>query len=115
MVSFGQKLKMPKRCEKPFYKNNRVVLCEKLLKKKTTIREIRPRRVRKIGHPAKAIAHAKAIAFGKWSVCLVKLKYLKDAKRFVVCKKPFEKTPTQYSRNDTILKISHLVKATSRA
>ena len=33
MVSFGQKLKMLKRCEKPFYKNNRVVLCEKLLKK----------------------------------------------------------------------------------
>ena len=33
MVSLGQKLKMPKRCEKPFYKTNRVFLCEKLLKK----------------------------------------------------------------------------------
>ena len=78
MVSFGQKLKMLKRCEKPFYKNNRVVLCEKLLKKKTKIREIR--RVGKIGHPARDIAHAKAIAFAKWSVCFINLKCLKDAK-----------------------------------
>ena len=77
MVSFGQKLKMPKRCEKPFYKNNRVVLCETLLKKKK-IQEIR--RVGKIGPLARAIAHAKAIAFAKWSVCFINLKCLKDAK-----------------------------------
>ena len=35
--------------------------------------------------------------------------------RFVVYKNPFEKTPTQYLRNDTILKISHFVKAIARA
>ena len=29
MVSLGQKLKMPKTCEKPFYRNIRVVLCKK--------------------------------------------------------------------------------------
>ena len=28
MVSLGQKLKMPKICEKPFYKNIKVVLCK---------------------------------------------------------------------------------------
>ena len=80
MNSFGQKLKMPKRCEKPFYKNNRVFLCKKLLKKKTKIREIRSRRVGKIGHLPRAIAHAKAIPFAKWSVCFINLKCLKDAK-----------------------------------
>ena len=33
IIGLGQKLKMPKACEKPFYKNNRVVLCKKPLKK----------------------------------------------------------------------------------
>ena len=35
MVSLGQKLKMRKTCEKPFYKNIRVVLCKKPLEKNT--------------------------------------------------------------------------------
>ena len=65
MVSLGQKLKMPKTCEKRFYKNIRVVLCKKPLEKTPNIREMR---ILKIGHLAKAIAHAKAIAFAKWSV-----------------------------------------------
>ena len=66
MVSLGQKLKMSKTCEKPFYKNIRVVLCKKPLEKTPNIREMRS--TLKIGHLAKAIAHAKAIAFAKWSV-----------------------------------------------
>ena len=33
MISLGQKLKMPKTCEKPFYKNIRVVLFKKPVKK----------------------------------------------------------------------------------
>ena len=41
MVILGQKLKMPKKCEKPFYKNFRVVLWKKPLEKRPTIREIR--------------------------------------------------------------------------
>ena len=41
MVSLGQKLKMPKTCEKPFYKNIRVVLCKKPLEKTPNIREMR--------------------------------------------------------------------------
>ena len=41
MVSLGQKLEMPKTCEKPFYKNNKVVLCRKPLKKTLNIREMR--------------------------------------------------------------------------
>ena len=41
IVSLGQKLQMPKTCEKPFYKNSRVVLCEKRLQKAPNIGEMR--------------------------------------------------------------------------
>ena len=66
MVSLGQKLKIPKTCEKPFYKNTRVVLCKKRLEKNP--KYSRNETYLKIGHFAKAIAHAKAIAFVIWSV-----------------------------------------------
>ena len=42
LVSLGQKLKMPKSGEKPFYKNIRVVLCKKPLEKTSNIRQMRP-------------------------------------------------------------------------
>jgi len=42
MLSFIQKLKIPKTWEKPFYKNFTVVLCKKPLEKTPNIREIRP-------------------------------------------------------------------------
>ena len=38
IVSLGQKLKIPKTCEKTFYKNTRVVLCKKRLEKTPNIR-----------------------------------------------------------------------------
>ena len=41
MLSLGQKLKMPKTFEKPFYNNNRIFLCKKLLKKTPNIQEMR--------------------------------------------------------------------------
>ena len=41
MFSLGQKLKMPKTCEKPFYNNIKVVLCKKPLEKTQNIGEIR--------------------------------------------------------------------------
>ena len=41
MVNLGQRLKMPETSEKPFYKNIRVVLCEKPLQKTTNIQEMR--------------------------------------------------------------------------
>ena len=41
MVSLGQKLKMPKTCKTPFYKNSRVVLCKKQLEKTPNIGEMR--------------------------------------------------------------------------
>ena len=54
----------------------------------------------KISHLAKAIAHAKAIAFAKWSVWVKNEKCQKTCEksffttiRDVLCKKPLEKTP----------------------
>ena len=60
MVSLGQKLKMPKTCEKSFYKTIRVALCKNLLEQNT--KYSRNETSLKIGHLAKAIA------FAKWSV-----------------------------------------------
>ena len=42
MVSFGQKFKWPKTCEKRFYKHVRVVLCKKTLEKRPNIPEMTP-------------------------------------------------------------------------
>ena len=66
MVSLGQKLKMPKTCEKPFYKNIRGVSLEKTARERT--KYSKNETILKIGPLAKAVAHAKAIAFAKWSV-----------------------------------------------
>ena len=40
-VSLGQKLEMLKTCEKPLYKDSRVVLCKKALEKASNIGEMR--------------------------------------------------------------------------
>ena len=54
----------------------------------------------KIGHLAKAIAHARAVALTKWSVWVKNYKCQKKCEkpfckyiRVVLCKKMFEKTP----------------------
>ena len=59
MVKLGQKLKMPKTCEKPFYKKIRVVLWKNRAK---NTQDSSIETILKIGHLAKAIAHPKAIA-----------------------------------------------------
>ena len=41
MVSLGQKLKMPKRCEKRLYEHIRVVVCKNRSKKTPNVRELR--------------------------------------------------------------------------
>ena len=66
MRSLGQRLKMPKRYEKRFFNNVAVVLCKKTARKST--KYSRNEIIFKIGHLAKAIAHAKAIALAKCSV-----------------------------------------------
>ena len=82
MVSLGQKLKMPKKCEKPFYKNIKVLLCKKTNRKNT--KDLRIETSLKIGHLAKAIAHAKAIAFAKRSVFGQKLKMPKNMPKTIL-------------------------------
>ena len=61
MVSFGQKI--PKTCKNTFYKNVRTVLCKKPLQKNT--KHSRIEAIFNIGHLAKAIANARAIAFAR--------------------------------------------------
>ena len=119
MVSLGQKLKMPKTCENPFYNNIKVLLCKKQIEKNT--KYSRNETSLKIGHLAKAIAHAKAIAFAKWSVFGQKLKMPKTCEKpfyknikVLLCKKQIEKN-TKYSRNERSLKIGHLAKAIAHA
>ena len=89
---------MPKTCKNLFYKNIRVVLCKKTVRKKT--KYSRNKRILKIGHLAKAMAHAKAIAFTKMVSLGQKLKMPKVGEkqfykniRVDLRKKPFEKTP----------------------
>ena len=63
IVSLGRKLKIPKTCEKRFYKSIRVVLCKKPLQKNT--KHSRNETILTIRHLAKAKAHAKTI----YSLC----------------------------------------------
>ena len=63
IVSFGQKLKSPKICEKRLFKHNEVVVCRRQLEKTFNIREMRRWiKMGKNGH------YARAVAFGKWLV-----------------------------------------------
>ena len=98
MVSLGQKLKMPKTCEKPFYNNITVVLCQKALQKKHQILkkwddfEIPPSC--KGYSPCKGYSLCKMVSLGQ------KLKMPKACEKplnnnitVVLYKKPLEKTP----------------------
>ena len=59
MVNLGQKLKMPKTCQKSFCKNIGVVVWKKAVRK--NIEYSRNETILKIGHLTKAIAHAKGL------------------------------------------------------
>jgi len=41
MLTFGQKMKLPKTCQKRFYKHIKVVLCKRQLEKAVNIRKMR--------------------------------------------------------------------------
>ena len=79
MLSLGQKLKMPKICKKPFYKNIRVVSCKKALGKNTKYSRIET--ILKIGHLAKAIAHATVVAFAKSLLWVKKIENAKNMRK----------------------------------
>ena len=79
MVSLGQKLKMPKTCEKPFYKIIRIVLCKKPLEKRTNIGEKRQFRksamLQRLCSPCKVYSLCKMVNLGQ------KLKMPKTCKK----------------------------------
>ena len=58
ILTLGQKLKFRKTCQNPFYKSFTVVLCKKNAPK--NIKYSRNETILKIGHHAKALAHAKS-------------------------------------------------------
>ena len=102
MLSLGQKLKMPKICEKLLYKNITVVLRKKALEKTPNIGEMRPflksASSGKGYSPWKGYSPCKMVSFGQ------KLKMPKTCEKpfysnltVVLRKKPFEKIPN--SRN----------------
>ena len=97
MVRLGQKLKMPKTCEKQFYNNITVVLCKKPLEKTPNIGEMSdfeiPPSCKGYG-PCKGYSLCKMVSLGQ------KLKMPKACEKpfynnitVVLCKKPLEKTP----------------------
>ena len=60
ILTLGQKLKLPKICQKRLYEHIRVVLCKKRLQKTAKIQKNESfLKMAKNGHNAKAIAHAK--------------------------------------------------------
>ena len=66
MVSLGQKIKLPKTCEKRFFKHITDVLGKKSSKKHLILEKEDDFQNWKNGH------NAKAIAFAKWSVWVKK-------------------------------------------
>ena len=66
MVNLGQKIKLPKTCEKRFYKHITDVLCKNGSKKQLIFEKWDDFENWKNGH------NAKAIAFEKWSVWVKK-------------------------------------------
>ena len=91
MVTLGQKLNMPKTCEKRFYIHITVVLGKKPLLKTANIREMR--------RFLKSVHLAKAIGFPKSSLLGQKLNMQKRCKKrfynhitVVLCKKAVLKT-----------------------
>ena len=81
----------------------------------------RNEKILKVGHLAKAIAHAKSMAFAKWSVWVKNDKCQKHAKNRskrtleLFCAKNRLKKTLNISRNGTILKIGDLAKAIAHA
>ena len=84
--------------ENDMYKKTRVILCQKPLEKSS--KYSRNETIFKIGHLAKAMAHAKVIGSAKWSLGVKNLKCLKTRvkrlyknTRVVLCKRLLEGTP----------------------
>ena len=87
ILTLAQKLKFQKTCQNPFYKSFRVVLCKKPLQNTLNIREIRAFWKSAIYSPCKILTLAQKLKFQK--TC--QNPFCKSF-RFVLCKKPLQKT-----------------------
>ena len=93
ILTLAQKLKFQKACQNPSYKSFTVVLCRKLLQKKT--KYLRNESILKIGHHAcKGYSPCKILTLAQ------KLKFQKTCQNqfhksftVVLCKNPLQKTP----------------------
>ena len=114
ILTLAQKLKFQKICQNSFYKSFGVVLCKKTALKNT--KYSRNESILKIGHHAcKGYSPCKILTLAQ------KLKFQKICQNsfyksfgVVLCKKTALKN-TKYSRNESILKISHHAKAIAHA
>ena len=115
---FGSKIKNPKNMFKTILQEHWSCCVQKTVRKK--IKYSRNETILKIGHLKKPRAHAKAIAFAKWSVWVKNYKCQKHVKNHstraleLFCVKNCSKS-TKYWRNETTMKIGHLAKAIAHA
>ena len=119
MVSLGQELKLPKTCEKSINKIIRVVLCKKTARKHT--KYSRNETILTIAHLAKAIQPMQRLQPLQNGHFKSKIKIATNMRTTILqdyqscsAQKTARKN-TKYSRNETILKISHLAKAIAHA
>ena len=100
MVSFCQKLKMPKTCQKPFYK--KIINCSVQKTARENTKYSRNETISKLFHLEKLIAFQKL--------------FYKNI-RVVLCKKTVEKKKqrNKYWINETISKMGNLAKAIALA
>jgi len=105
MVSLGQKLKNAKNMRKTILQQPYSCSVQKTARKNT--KYSRNESILKIGHFERVKAHAKAIAFSQWSLCLSRIVSLGQKLKMpntrenlfyknstvVLCKKRLEKTP----------------------
>ena len=104
ILTLAQKLKFQKTCQNPFYKSFTVVRWKKTAPKNT--KYSRNESILKIGHHAKAIAHAKSSK--NMSKSILQIIYSCSVQKTA-------RKNTKYSRNESILKIGHHAKAIAHA
>ena len=108
ILALGQKLKLQKTCQNPFYKSFTVVLCKKPLQKTPNIREIRA--FSKSAIMQRIYSPCKILTLGQ------KLKFQKNMSKSIlqiIYSCSVQKTApknTKYSRNESIFKIGHHAK-----
>ena len=118
-AQFGSKIKNAKNMRKTVLQERYSCSVQKTVRKNT--KYLRNEKILKIGHLAKAIFHAKAIAPWQNAQFGSKIKNAKNIRKTILPERYscfVQKTArknTKYLRNEKILKIGHLAKAIAHA